>query len=102
MSKKYSESERAALLSKYKNSGKTNRGFAKDEKMSETTLQTWLKQKNVEQGQEQQWVSAKPVTTRSCKDTGISISIGNFIISVPEGVDSKHLSAILEAVKTVC
>ena len=102
MSKKYSKSEREALLAKYENSGKTKRGFAKDEKISETTLQTWLKQKDVEQVQDQQWVSAKPVTTGLCKVAGISISIGNFIISVPEGVDSKHLSAKLEAVKTVC
>ena len=102
MKKRYSENERAVLLAKYENSGKTKRGFAKDEKISETTLQTWLKQKDMVQGQDQKWVSAKTVTTHSCKDEGISISIGNFIISVPEGVDGKHLSAILEAVKTVC
>mgnify|MGYP003588505095 CR=1 FL=1 len=102
MKKQYSENERAVLLAKYENSGKTKRSFAKDEKISETTLQTWLKQKNLVQGQDQKWVSAKTATTRPCKDAAVSISIGNFIISVPEGVDCRHLSAILEAVKTVC
>jgi transposase-like protein len=94
--KTYSAAEKEALLNKYKTSGALRKQWCKENGISLSTLQRWLK----DEQNTQTWVSV--VTAPPKYADAISIQAGTFTIPITQNTDVQLLAKVLKVIMELC